>query len=80
MRRLVALVGLIWSVGNLLLAYQLVTSGLAGKTVAKGLALQFALWSGGLLIAVFALLLAWQCVRLAASRDQLGDSDSLHLD
>ena len=70
MRQLVALLGLVWVAGNLLAVYLFVTSGFADKTAAKGLFQQILLWSGGLLIGLFALLLAWQCVALALSRDR----------
>jgi hypothetical protein len=69
-RQLVALLGLLWVAGNLLVAYLFVTGGLAAKTAAKGFDQQVLLWSGGLLIGLFALLLAWQCVALALSRDR----------
>ena len=70
MRQLAALLGLVWAAGNLLVAYLFVTSGFADKTAAKGFIQQALLWSGGLLIGLFALLLAWQCVALAVSRDR----------
>jgi hypothetical protein len=70
MRQLVALLGILWVGGNLLVAYLFMTSGFAAKTAAKGLLDQALLWSGGLLIGLFALLLAWQCVALALSRDR----------
>jgi hypothetical protein len=70
MRQLVALLGIFWVAGNLLVAYLFLTSGFAAKTAAKGFLQQALLWSGGLLIGLFALLLAWQCVALALSRDR----------
>ena len=70
MRQLVALLGLAWAAGNLFAAYLFVTSGFADKTAAKGLIQQALLWSSGLLIGLFALLLAWQCVALALSRER----------
>ncbi len=69
MRQLVALLGLLWTAGNLLVASVFVTSGLADKAASKGFGQQALLWSGGLLIALFALPLAWQCLLLAACRD-----------
>jgi hypothetical protein len=68
MRQLLALLGLVWVAGNLCVAYLFVTSGLTAKTAAKGMSQQGLLISGGLLIGLFALLLAWQCVALALSR------------
>jgi hypothetical protein len=67
-RQVVALLGLLFVAANLLAAYLFVTSGLAAKTAAKGLTQQGLLLSGGLLIALFALMLAWQCLALAISR------------
>jgi hypothetical protein len=70
MRQLVALFGLLYVAANLLAAYAFVSSGLAEKTAAKGLMQQALLLSGGLLIGLFALLLAWQCLVLAVSRER----------
>ena len=70
MRQLVALLGLLYVAANLLAAYVFITSGLAAKTAAKGLTQQGLLLSGGLLIGLFALFLAWQCLALAVSRRQ----------
>jgi hypothetical protein len=70
MRQLVALFGLVYTAANLLAAYTFVSSGLAAKTAAKGLLQQGLLLSGGLLIGLFALLLAWQCLMLAVSRER----------
>jgi uncharacterized membrane protein len=69
-RQLVALVGLLYVAVNLLAAYVFVTGGLAAKTAAKGVLQQGLLLSGGALIGLFALLLAWQCVVLAVSRER----------
>lgn len=68
MRQLAALVGLAWAAACLLAAYIFITSGLGPKAVAKGIGQQGPLISGGVLIAVFALFLVWQCVALAVSR------------
>ena len=70
MRQVVALLGLLYVAANLLAAYVFVTSGLAAKTAAKGLLQQGLLLSGGLLIGLFALFLAWQCVALSLSRER----------
>jgi hypothetical protein len=69
-RQLVALFGLLYVAANLLAAYVFVTSGLAARTAAKGLTQQGLLISGGLLIGLFALFLAWQCIALAISRER----------
>lgn len=70
MRLVVALLGLIYVAANLLASYVFVTSGLAAKTAAKGMLQQGLLLSGGLLIGLFALFLAWQCIALALSRER----------
>jgi hypothetical protein len=71
MRQLVALLGLLYVAGNLLAVYVFITSGLTEKAAAKGLSQQGLLLSAGALIGLFALLLAWQCIALAASRRRL---------
>jgi uncharacterized membrane protein YhaH (DUF805 family) len=68
MRPLVALLGLLWAAGNLLVAYVFVTTGLTDKIAAKGIDQQALLLSGGLLIALFALALVWRCLALAVHR------------
>lgn len=70
MKQIVALIGIAWAAGNLLVAYLFVTSGSSAKMAAKGFNQQALLWSGGLLIGLFALLLAWQCLVLATSRNE----------
>lgn len=68
MRQLVALLGLLWTAGNLAVAYLFVTSGLAEKTAHKGLAQQALLVSGGAVVGLFAIFLLWQCLVLATAR------------
>jgi uncharacterized sodium:solute symporter family permease YidK len=68
-RQLAAALGLLWAAGSLVVAYWFVVGGLAAKTASKGLAQQALLLMGGLLIGLFALLLAWQCATLALSRE-----------
>ena len=70
MRQILALLAIAWAAGNLLVAYLLLTGGSAAKMAAKGFSQQALLWSGGLLIGLFALLLAWQCLALAISHDE----------
>jgi hypothetical protein len=70
MRALVALLGLVWSLANLVVAYFFVTSAFVAKTAAKeGILAQLSLLLGGVLIAGFAFLLARECVRMFSSRD-----------
>jgi hypothetical protein len=70
MRPLVAVLGLVWSLANLVIAYFFVTSAFVAKTAAKeGILAQLSLLVGGVLIAGFAILLARECVRMFASAD-----------
>jgi hypothetical protein len=67
-KQLIAVLGLIWALGNLLVAYLFLTSGVAAKNVHKGLGVQASLVLGGILVALFALFLLAQGVSLARSR------------
>lgn len=70
MRQLVAVLGLVWSLANLAVAYFFVTSAFVAKTAAKeGILAQLSLLLGGVLIAGFAVLLARECVRMFTSAD-----------
>jgi hypothetical protein len=72
-RRLAALLGLIWSLANLVVAYFFVTGAFVAKTAAKeGILAQLSLLLGGVLIAGFAILLARECVRMLTSADASG--------
>ena len=65
MRPLVAVLGLVWSLANLAVAYFFLTSAFVAKTAAKeGILAQLSLLVGGVLIAGFAILLARECVRM----------------
>ena len=68
MRPLVALLGLVWALGNLGVAYLFFSSGIAAKNVHKGLAVQASLVVAAVLVAVFALLLLAESLNLARSR------------
>ena len=73
MRPLVGVLGLVWSLANLAIAYFFVTSAFVAKTAAKeGILAQLSLLLGGVLIAVFAILLARECVRMFSSSDASG--------
>jgi hypothetical protein len=70
MRRFVALLILLWALGNVLVSYLFITNAFVAKTAAKeGLLAQLALLFGGVLIEIFALALIWQCLRAILSRD-----------
>lgn len=72
MRQLVSLLALAWAGANLYVAYLFVSSGL--RLVKKGVLQQALLVSGGLLIAVFALVLVVAAVTLFLSREAQGRS------
>ena len=70
MKPLVAVLGLVWSLANLFIAYFFVTSAFVAKTAAKeGILAQLSLLLGGVLIAAFAVLLARECVRMFSRAD-----------
>jgi len=70
MRALAAVLGLVWSLVNLVIAYFFVTSAFVAKTAAKeGILAQLSLLVGGVLIAGFAILLARECVRMFRPAD-----------
>ena len=77
MKQLAAALGILWAAVNLLIAYLFVVGGLAAKTASKGPMQQVLLLAGGLLIGLFAVLLAWQCAVLALSRERTTSSESL---
>lgn len=73
MRLLVALLGLLWCLANLAVAYYFVVGAFVAKTAAKeGILAQLSLLVGGVLIAGFAILLARECVRMLTSSDTSG--------
>jgi hypothetical protein len=73
MRPLVAVLGLVWSLAHLVIAYFFVISAFVAKTAAKeGIVAQLSLLLGGVLIAGFAILLARECVRMFTSTDASG--------
>ena len=77
MRPLVAVLGLVWSLANLAIAYFFLTSAFVAKTAAKeGILAQLSLLVGGVLIAGFAILLARECIRMFSSSDASGTTSS----
>ena len=77
MRPLVAVLGLVWSLANLAIAYFFLTSAFVAKTAAKeGILAQLSLLVGGVLIAGFAILLALECIRMFSSSDASGTTPS----
>jgi hypothetical protein len=71
--RLAATLGIIWSIASLLMALVLIRGSFTAGTPAKeGPLSQFVVLLGGLVLAIFALGLAWQCVRLARGEVETG--------
>ena len=69
MKRLVAILELLWAVVNVVIAYLFVTNAFVAKTAIKeGLPAQAALLLGGALIAVFAATLARQSLQILRAR------------
>lgn len=65
MKRLVAVLELIWAVAHLVVAYFFVTSAFLAKTAIKeGIPAQAVLLLGGLAMALFAAALAWRCLEI----------------
>jgi hypothetical protein len=72
-RAVVAVLGLVWSLANLVIAYFFLTSAFVAKTAAKeGILAQLSLLLGGVLIAAFAILLARECLRMFRPADASG--------
>jgi RsiW-degrading membrane proteinase PrsW (M82 family) len=63
-----ALIGLLYAVLNLYVGYLLVTAGSGPKLAQKGMLIQAPPVLGGLALAVLALPLLWNCVRLATAK------------
>lgn len=71
MKRLAALLALLWSLANLVVVYWFLTSAFTAQTAAKeGPMAQASLLLGGLLIGTFAVILARQCVRILAAPEE----------
>ena len=71
MKRLVAVLALVWCVVNLVVAYWMLTGAFLAKTAAKeGLIAQASLLLGGLLIVGFTFLLGRLCLRILAAPDE----------
>ncbi len=73
MRRLVAVLALVWALANIGMSFFLVLGAFTSKTVAKeGVLAQLSLLGGGVLIAALGALLAWQCFRVLSSSGAAG--------
>ena len=68
MKYLWALIGLLYALFNIYVGYILITAGSGAKLAQKGILLQAPPILGGLGLAVLALPLIWNCVRLATSK------------
>jgi len=68
MRKLVAVLALLWALANIGMSFFFVMGAFTSKTAAKeGLLAQLSLLGGGVLIAALGALLAWQCFRVLSS-------------
>ena len=71
MKRLAALLALVWCVANIVVAYWMVTGAFLAKTAQhEGIVAQASLLLGGLLVAVFTGLLARLSLRILAAPDE----------
>jgi hypothetical protein len=71
MKRLVAVLELLWAVAHLVLAYFFVTSAFVAKTAIKeGILAQAVLLLGGLAMAFLAAILAWRCFEVLRGSPQ----------
>ena len=68
MKFLWALIGLLYALLNIYVGYLFVVAAMGPKLTQKGLALQSAPFLGGLGLAVLALPLIWNCLRLATAK------------
>lgn len=69
MRTVAAVVALTWALANLAASFFMVSSTFVAKTAIKeGVLAQASLMLGGVAIEVFAIALAWQCVRILRGR------------
>lgn len=73
MKRVAALLALLWCLPNLVVAYWMVQGAFVAKTaIHEGILAQASLLLGGLLIAVFTVLLARLALRMLASPETSG--------
>ncbi len=72
MKYLWALLGLLYALLNIYVAYLLFTAGTSARLAQKGIVLQAPPVLGGLALAVLALPLIWNSVRLATARQGVG--------
>jgi hypothetical protein len=71
MKRLVAILALLWCVANVVVAYWMLTGAFLAKTAAKeGPMAQASLLLGGLLVGAFTFILARLCLRILAAPDE----------
>ena len=71
MKRVAAVLALVWGLLNLVLAFWMVQGAFIAKTVQhEGIVAQISILAGGLLIAGFTALLMRQCVRMLIAPDE----------
>ncbi len=70
MKYLWAILGLLYALLSIYVGYLFITSAIGLKLAQKGLLLQAPPFLGGIALAVLAIPLIWNCVRLVTSRPQ----------
>lgn len=65
-----AVVGILFAALNIYVGYLLFTAGIGAKLMQKGIYLQAPPILGGLALAILALPLLWNCVRLVTARTE----------
>ena len=70
MKRLAAILALIWCLANFVVAYWMITGFLAKTPQHEGVIAQASVLLGGLLVAAFSFLLARQSLRVLAAPDE----------
>jgi hypothetical protein len=71
MKRVAAILALLWCLPHLVVAFWMVQGAFVAKTAMhEGVIAQFSLLAGGLLIAVFTLFLARLCVQIVLASSQ----------
>lgn len=71
MKRLAALLGLVWALANVVIAFWMVQGAFVAKTASKeGIVAQASLLLGGVLIVAFAAGLGRLCLRILAAPDE----------
>jgi hypothetical protein len=74
MNIVVAVLGLVWAAGNLLVAYEFITSAFGERMVRTGPLEQALPLLGGIAIGLFAVFLIWNCARLVLASGRVSST------